>query len=251
MQPIGGVFGQYWSFFVEIHFHLLFTILFVLFVKDSHRIKVSLLIVILTFFVFRPLTSGTMVRFATHAHLDGLFLGVLFSYIGEEKRIITRNIPAAVKQFISLSLIVLLVFAPFYFDTYFNNINIKYFVYTLLASALFLLARENNRWIIFSDTHFFRNVLVRLGNASASTYASHIILYSGIFFHIYSFYIPERYKTENLWIFLMAIILCVSACIVGELSYRWIEKPYNVYRKNVIKNLMESCNGKSSVRKTE
>jgi len=232
---IGGLFGQYWTLFVEIHFFLIFILLFVLFRKKKSRIVLSAAMVIITIFVFRPLTPLKEIRYATLAQLDSLFCGVLIGLCCEEKKYLKKyNINKLVKKSIGLVLCVTLFLLGWYFDTYMNNPFIKYTVYTVLASIILFLARENDGWFSYGEK---TNLFLRwCGDASASTYVSHVIIYSCIYYNLYynTNIIPEIIKNTWWGICIQVVLLILVACCVGRISYKLIELPYGNYGKMLL-----------------
>lgn len=83
---IGGLFGQYWTLFVEIHFAIIIILLFGIIKNKRAREIIASAVIVLTLFVFRPFTPAGEVRYATHAQLDSLFVGVLIALIENKKK---------------------------------------------------------------------------------------------------------------------------------------------------------------------
>ncbi len=129
--PIGGLIGQYWSLFVEIHFYILFTILFILFKKRSQRLILSSVIIFLTTFIFRPLTEVGLIRYCTHTQLDALFAGVILGLVIHDKKEKIVISPFA-KKFIMYVLLISLFILPYFLDSSWHP-NFKYPLYTLLS----------------------------------------------------------------------------------------------------------------------
>lgn len=239
---IGGLFGQYWSLFVEIHFYIISVIIFLVIRNNKARLVISSIIVLASIFLLRPFTQVNLVRYSTHTQLDSCFMGVIIACLFEDKPYLSKfKIPVAIKTVISSILVMLLFLSPYVFDNYFDNMNVKYFVYLILASSLLFLARENDDWIFGGVLEKAKKLFVALGDASASTYVCHIILFSGIYSNIYSNtnLIPNCIKNTTWGICLQVIFLITVACVVGRISYEFIEKPYAKFGKDIVKQIVD------------
>ena len=236
---IGGLFGQYWTLFVEIHFFAIFLIAFILLKKHNSRIVFSAAMVVLTVFVLRPLTPVKLIRYATLAQLDSLFCGVLLGLCcdPDKKYLQSLRIPGFVKCVIGLVLIALTLLSGYHFDVHYNDPNVKYFVYTTLCTVILFLARENDGWFRYGKV--IDAVLKWCGDASASTYVSHVLLYSCIYYNVYTYtsWIPETIKVTSWGIILQVVGLLVGACLVGRISYLVIEKPFAALSRKVLAKL--------------
>lgn len=169
---IGGLFGQYWTLFIEIHFSIFFILLFGIVRNMQIRQYLSIVFILLTVFCFRPLTPAGEVKYVTHAHLDALFAGVLIALF-EDKRNgnSDNNNNNTHKYIISIVLCLVMLLSAYFFDTYYNKMNIKYTFYTVVGCLIFILAKENNGWFNFGKV--INRFLDFAGDASASTYVSH------------------------------------------------------------------------------
>lgn len=233
---IGGLFGQYWTLFVEIHFYVLFVFLFLLVRKDRYRRYLSLAIVLLTIFVFRPLTAKNMIRYSTQAHLDSLFAGVFIGLLdGKQKP--AENHGKLLHPFVGTILVTALYLSAYFFDTYGVSGSIKYTVYMLNASLILLLAEKNVGY--FSYGKVADRILLRIGNASASIYVCHVILFSCVYYNIYAntTLIPEVLKFTDWGVCLQVVFLVLLACVMGHISYCLIEKPYIRYSKELVERI--------------
>lgn len=233
---IGGLFGQYWSLFVEIHFFILFVFLFGLVRDKKSRVVISAGIVLLTVFFLRPMTPVKLIRYATLAHLDSLFAGVLLGLCCENREYLGKfAIPDIVKKSVGLILCLLLFLAGYVFDTFYNDPNVKYLVYTVLSVGIVFLARENDGW--FGYKGVIGRILTWCGDISASVYVSHVVIYSCVYYNVYynTSLIPDVIKTTDLGVATQVIGLIAVACIVGWISYHLIEVPYGLLAKNILR----------------
>ena len=167
--PIGGLIGQYWSLFVEIHFYILFTMLFIFLKKRSQRIILSSAIIFLTTFLFRPLTEAGLIRYCTHTQLDALFAGVVLGLTvhGKKEKIV---IPAYAKKLIMYGLLILLFILPYFLDNSWHP-NFKYPLYTLISALIVLGGGSNSGWVWNGDSRGkIKKLLVDIGNKSFSIY---------------------------------------------------------------------------------
>jgi peptidoglycan/LPS O-acetylase OafA/YrhL len=229
---IGGLFGQFWTLFVEIHFAILFIVLFSFVRNRRFRVLVCILMIFLTIGILRPMTPAGEVRYVTHAHLDSLFLGALIGMIDEDKKlkdVFQIRIPHRVKSLISVGICTLLLMSGYWFDMHFNNMNVKYFVYTVLSGVILVLAREREGWFSFGT--IADKILAWIGDSSASTYVAHVILYSCVYYNIYynTSLIPELIKVSWWGIALQVILLEIVAIIIGWVSLKLIENPYKLF----------------------
>ena len=232
---IGGLFGQYWTLFVEIHFSIFFILLFGIVRNMKIRQYLSIVFILLTVFCFRPLTPVGEVRFVTHAHLDALFAGVLIALVENQRKVKNysnnRNLH---KQVISIVLCLVMLLSGYFFDTYYNVMSIKYVFYATVGCLMFILAKENNGW--FNYGKVINRFLDFAGDASASTYVSHIILYSCVYHNIYynTTVIPIWIKTTFWGTVIQVVMLELVAIAIGWLSLHLIEKPYILLAKKII-----------------
>ena len=238
---IGGLFGQYWTLFVEIHFALIMIVLFAFIKSNRKRQLLSLGIVALCVFVLRPLTPPGLVRYVTHAHLDTLFIGVELGLIDNNRKLLENvRISKICRAIVSSFLCAILLIAGWFFDTYFNNMNVKYAFFTILSLIIVALAREEMGW--FNYGRVINRLLEWIGNVSASTYVSHIIIYSCLYYNLYynTNVIPMLIKTTWWGVCIQVVFLEFVAVFVGWISYNLIEKPYISYGKSII-NKMGKC----------
>lgn len=199
------------------------------------RQYLSIVFILLTVFCFRPLTPAGEVRYVTHAHLDALFAGVLIALF-EDKRNgnSDNNNNNTHKYIISIVLCLVMLLSAYFFDTYYNKMNIKYTFYTVVGCLIFILAKENNGWFNFGKV--INRFLDFAGDASASTYVSHIILYSCVYHNIYynTTVIPIWIKTTFWGTVIQVVMLELVAIAIGWLSLQLIEKPYILLAKKII-----------------
>ena len=248
---IGGLFGQYWSLFVEIHFYILSVIIFLVIRENKARIVASSIIVLAVILVLRPLTQANLVRYSTHTQLDSCFMGVIIACLFKDEPYLSKfKIPVAIKTLISSTLILLLFLTPYLFDSYFDNMNVKYFVYLVLSSTILFLARENDGWIFGGLLKKAKKLFVALGDSSASTYVCHIILFSGIYTNVYYYtnLIPDCIKTTSWGTWVQVIFLITIACVVGRISFELIEKPYAKFGKDIVKKITDQESMNSGAR---
>ena len=227
---IGGLFGQYWTLFVEIHFAIIFIILYGIIRNSKTRKIIAVSFVLLTVFIFRPLTPTREVRYVTHAHFDALFCGVLIA-LYDKKKIINFDISERIKPIISIILCIVMLLSGYFFDTYYNNMNIKYVFYSLLGCVIFLMAKDNDGWFNFGK--IINKFLDFVGDTSASTYVSHIIIYSCVYYNLYynTNLIPVVIQSTFWGIILQILFLELFAFGVGWISMQIIEKPFGLLAK--------------------
>lgn len=115
---IGGLFGQFWTLYVEIHLFIILVIVLVLFRKRKVRIAVISAIILSTVFILRPLTPDIMVRYATHAQADSFFGGALLALLvrGDQKVLKCNNIDPLIRKSTGLFLVAVLFLSGFFFD---------------------------------------------------------------------------------------------------------------------------------------
>ena len=235
---IGGLFGQYWTLFVEIHFALVIIVLFAFVKSNKKRQMLSWCVIALCVFILRPLTPPGLVRYVTHAHLDSLFIGVELGLIDDNRKLLENvRISKICRAIVSSFLCAILLIAGWFFDTYFNNMNVKYAFFTILSLIIVALAREEMGW--FNYGRVINRLLEWIGNVSASTYVSHIIVYSCVYYNIYSNtnIIPVLIKTTWWGVCIQVLFLELLAVFIGWISYNLIEKPYIAYGKSLISRM--------------
>ena len=234
-QSVGGLFGQYWTFFVEIHFFI-FALLLFTFVKDRRNRNVVMILCILLISVLcRTITRAEIIRFASHCQADSCCIGALLALNREKINNWLQNIRfEKLLRVIALLLIIVLYISPFYFDNYLNNPVIKYAFYNFISMLIMFLAiQEKNIYI--SRIKVLDKVLLFVGNVSASIYASHIIVFSCIAYNVISKF-PILISTYTNRI-LCVLVLLIVAVGVGWISLILIEKPYISFSKKVITNI--------------
>ncbi len=240
---IGGLFGQFWTIFVEIHLSVLILALLVIFKSRKSHILLCAAAVLLTIAFGRPFTPVKLIRYATLAQADSYFAGAFIAaaFRGSEKKYLAKyHFSRGTKLIISSLLIFILFISGDIFDNYLNIPNLKYTFYTLVSGIILFLARENDGW--FDYPGFAGSLLGWVGDISASVYLSHVILYSCIYWNIYANtnLIPEFIKTTTAGIVIQVVFLIFAACIVGQLSLFFIERPYAEYGKKLVRFLQET-----------
>jgi peptidoglycan/LPS O-acetylase OafA/YrhL len=240
-----GLFGHYWSLFVEIHFYLIMPFIFIFFRTFKARLAACVAGMVLVIFIFRPLSDPAYAALMTHTQCDGLIAGVMIFLLASKME--KPAIPAgsgkaayvaawmsssaaassAVKLAVFLPLFVFLWLIPAWLDTI-SGPAIKYPVYVAAATLLVYLAQLNAGWISFKIASMDR-FLVYVGSRSFAIYVSHVILFSGAYYNLYMAH-PEWYPTVIRkmmgYTVIQTIFLFGLALAVADLSYRLVEKPF-------------------------
>ncbi len=231
-QSIGGLFGQYWTFFVEIHFFLVGLVCFAVIRKERLRNILLLVVVLVCTFIARPLTAPEITRFATHCQVDSCCIGALIS-LNHDKIIKKMNAiisSVLLKKIIASVLLLLLWLSPFIFDNYYNVASVKYVFYNIVSFVILVMAIQQDS--IF-NLHFepVNRLLLLIGNVSASMYAAHIIVFSCLAYNVFQVYpclIATPFRKAVCVLFLMIISI-----VIGWISLHLIEKPYIQYSKKL------------------
>ena len=237
---IGGLFGQFWTLYVEIHLFIILLLTLIFFRTRRSRAIVLVSLIIITIFILRPMTPNIIVRYATHAQADSFLGGALLALLTKDRgKILDRtSISLKVKKLVGLSLVIVLFISGYLFDSFLNNPNIKYFVYTVLSLLVLFLARENDGWFAFKEGSAVSKVLGFLGQVSASTYVSHVLLYSCVYWNINNLgIIPKAFNDSVIGITAQVVFLLLAAPLVGYISYSLIEKPYGAFGKSVMNGI--------------
>lgn len=132
---IGGLFGQFWTLYVEIHFFIILLMVLILFRTRLSRVMVLAAMIAVTIFVLRPLTPNIMVRYATHAQADSFLGGALLALLTQGRSNLKNRISvgANIKRLVGFGLVIILFISGYLFDNYLNIPEIKYCVYTALS----------------------------------------------------------------------------------------------------------------------
>lgn len=237
---IGGLFGQFWTLYVEIHLFIVLILILILFRTMRGRVIVLTSLILVTIFILRPLTPDIMVRYATHAQADSFLGGALLAILTKDRsKFLDRlSVGSGIKRLVGLSLVIILFISGYLFDTFLNIQGIKYFVYTVLSILILFLARENDGWFAFKEGGAASKVLGFYGKVSASTYVSHVLLYSCVYWNINNLgIIPETLNNSAAGIAVQVIFLLLAAPLVGYISMILIEKPYGAYGKSVMNGI--------------
>lgn len=233
---IGGMFGQFWTLYVEIH---LFIIL-ILFRSKRSRVLILGTMIASVIIVLRPVTPDMMVRYVTHAQADSFLGGALMALLLKDGKKHLENIKvnSVIKNAAGLLLILILFFSGYFFDNFFNNPEIKYFCYTLLTMLILFLAVENDGWFAYKNCRPVSAVLGFLGKVSASTYVSHVLLFSCVYWNLNNLgIVPQALNNSAAGIVLQIIMLILAAALVGYVSCNLIEKPYGEFGKKIMNGI--------------
>ncbi|MEG2687293.1 MAG: acyltransferase, partial [Christensenellaceae bacterium] len=284
LSGLSGLFGHFWSLYVELHFYLIFPFFMCFIKKDRMKMAVCIAIIILVSTVGRALTPEVNIGMFTHTQIDAIFVGVLIGIffqtngrhqiscnpsanpmlIGLKKRICHwENSKAKQSQkadnhtflrffmnAVTLILVVSLLLLPYFWDGGIVPNMIKYPVFVLLSGLLIVIAVQQKGYVFgkVSSKNILGRFLEYIGNRSYSIYIIHIILYSGIYANI-------LYSNEKLSVYLSQIngigtllhiaVLYVLAIVGGEIFYQLVEKPYSQYGRSLISKRGKRTNEKS------
>jgi len=226
-----GLFGQYWSLFVEMHFYFVLPIILIIFRKNTFRILVCLIIFLIITLIARPSTKPEFAGLLTHSQADALLAGVLIyltSQLFNANINIKTDFAIKISKFlIFITLALALFFLPSSFDSSLLP-SYKYPIYVVLAAGLVFIAQLNVGWVSFGNKTI-NNFLIYVGSRSYSIYLSHIILFSGMYPGLYLANINSFPDYLNMTLankFVATIVLFTLALIFGDLSYRLIERPF-------------------------
>ncbi len=239
-----GLFGQYWSLFVEMHFYFILPFFLIIVSERKKRISYSLFGIALVIFLFRPNTGVEYAAFLTHTQFDGLLAGVvLYLVAGNNDRFLPRagaiveRVPNWLKTCFTISLLAVLWWLPYKFGGTSLQKDM-YILYCLISFIFVWLAQKNQNWISFQNSTIDR-FFVYLGSRSYALYVCHLIFFSGLYPTL-MLKITEYYPSlasSDIWLWSQVIFLFLVALLFSELSYRFIEVPFVNLGKQACKNI--------------
>lgn len=230
------VVGHYWSLAVELHFYMLFPILFMLFRRPKARIALCVVVICLVATIARPNTPETLIGIATHTQLDALFSGMLVGILQHEGLILAKErtrCPVQARVVFWMD-IVLLMYAPYKMDGVLPGTT-KFAIYVPLCVILLLLVLRYEG-IAFGGRNPAAALFAYLGNRSYSIYIIHVVLYSGVYYNIYikyENYLPDILRHGAVAVLIQTLALFALALAGGILFYHLFEKPYSTYAKSL------------------
>lgn len=211
-----------------------------MFRTGKSRAAVITALIIAAVFVMRPLTPDNMIRYVTHAQADSFFGGSLLALLTNDRSRQPNDIQLAapVKRTEGISLIILFFLSVYLFDNFLNIPEVKYTVYTALSLLILYLACRNDGWFALRDGGAASRIMGFLGQVSGSTYVSHVLLYSCVYWNINNLgLIPQTLNNGPAGVAVQVIFLLIAAPLVGHLSYQFIEKPYGAFGKKLMNEI--------------
>ncbi len=239
-----GLFGHMWTMAIEIQFYLALPIFFAVFRTKKSRSIACVVIILLSSTVLRMITPPSVIGLVTHTQMDSIFLGVLICLMSEDwKPEFFSRIPPTARMLISAALLLAIYLLPAWLDSAAAPI-VKYPIFTALAGILLYLAQLDDGWIFGKgkiSTAFFNKV----ANVSFSVYILHVLVFSCLYYYVYSTYLLPGFPQLLHPVFVAAQIVFLSiVCYwLGRLSVELIEKPYAEYGKRIIGKFREKVFG--------
>lgn len=231
-----GLFGHMWSMAIELQFYL-FLPIFYLVLPNAKTRKIGCVCLIALSFVFLAMTPDSVAGKLTHTQMGSLFIGMLI-YLNREQwkePLFLRKITRA-RKWIGGGLLIAIFIIPYWMDGTASP-GVKYAIYYVLGGALLYTAQLDNGWYVSGKR--ITALSLKVATVSFSTYVSHILLFSCIYYNLYVYVLLPvcPWLTTDGGIALQAVGLICCAMGIGWLSTILIEKPYAIYSKKVTMNL--------------
>ena len=231
-----GLFGHLWTMAIEIQFYFILPLFFLCFHSRKSQ-SIACIVIIFVSTLSRFFTPDDLIGKLTHTQVDSLFAGV-FIYVNKDSmrsKCLSR-IRIQYRSWVGLIGIVSLFLLPVKLD-YVTTAVVKYPFYTIIASFLVYLAQLDEGWI-FPGKHVSYG-LEKIATVSFSTYVSHVIIYSGLYYNLYQKWLVNQHPRieSHLGVWIQIIFLILAALFVGKISLELIEKPFAAYSKIVIKKM--------------
>lgn len=214
----GGM-GPLWTLAMESQFYMLWPIILLLCKDNNARAITSFLFGCLFLFVIQPVTASFVGAkyYATYGHLPCLLLGSFFAFLYTDD--IGKNVNKNIAKIITFALAMTLWYYPSSIErTYFCRIPLHVAAVLLVVFCAFV--KDSFNYPVIG--RFFKF----LGTRSYSFYAVQTVLANYTVFFTNSIYFPKESLSEYEFYVYQLIIFVVALCILTELTYRFIEKPF-------------------------
>ena len=225
-----------WSMAIELQFYL-FLPLFYLVLPTKKARSIGCVCMITLSFVFLAMTPDEVAGKLTHTQMGSFFIGVLLYTNRErwEEPGVFKKKPH-IKKWITGILLVVIFIVPYWMDGIAEP-WVKYAVYYVLGAILLYTAQLDTEWYLNGKR--ITAWSLRMASLSFSTYVSHILLFSCVYYNLYMMVLQPKFPwlATGGGIVLQAVVLLCCALGIGWLSSELIEKPYATYSKKVISNL--------------
>ncbi len=228
-----GLFGHMWSMAIELQFYLFLPLFYLVLPTKKLRNIISICLIVLSF-VFLAITEEDVSGKLTHTQMGSLFIGVFLytnrTALKELQIFINKPI---LKKIITGACLIGIFILPYWLDGNVSSV-IKYLIFYVIGGGLVYTAQLDTGW--YPSSPKITAFLLKIASVSFSTYVSHILLFSCVYYNLYTLVLLPAcpWLSTSGGIVLQVISLLCLSLFVGWLSSELIEKPYAVYGKKII-----------------
>jgi peptidoglycan/LPS O-acetylase OafA/YrhL len=211
--------GPLWTLAIEGQFYLLWPIILLLCKNDNVRCIVSLGLGCLFLLIIQPMVSyfWGVSYYSTYNNLAELFLGSFFAFIYKEDVGKNANRGAGILAAVIMALAIWYYPSSLDRNVFFSKMMLSIISVSLVVLCVFVKGSFN--------PPLLGRILKHLGSRSYSFYVIHLFIANVTVWYVNSIYFPkESFSTYDFYKYEL-IIGTVSALVLAEILYRFVEKP--------------------------